>query len=91
MGRIEESFHEVHQAFRDQCAQETDTQGAGKLLKLSWDEVWGVQERAVARKLRAKPPVPLRFMGIDEKAVGHGHQYATIVYNLEKGTVEWVG
>ena len=28
---------------------------------------------------------------MDEKAVGHGQDYATLVYNLEKATVEWVG
>ncbi len=84
-------FTKFFERFAIDVAQETDPKGAGKILKLSWDEVWGVQERAVARGLRAKPPVALRFMGVDEKAVGHGHQYATIVYNLEEGTGEWVG
>ncbi len=84
-------FTKFFERFAIDVTQETDTKGAGKILKLSWDEVWGVQERAVARGLRAKPPVALRVMGVDEKAVGHGHQYATIVYNLEKGTVGWVG
>ena len=84
-------FTKFFECFAIDSAQEIDTKGAGKILKLSWDEVWGVQERAVARGLRAKPPVALRFMGVDEKAVGHGHQYATIVYNLEEGTGEWVG
>lgn len=72
-------------------ALETDTKGASKILKLGWDEVWGVQERTVARGMRAKPPIALRFMGVDEKSIGHGHQYATMVYNLETSTVEWVG
>jgi transposase len=30
-------------------------------------------------------------MGVVEKAVGHGQQYATLIYSLGKGTVEWVG
>ena len=84
-------FTKFFERFAIDVSQETDTKEAGKILKLSWDEVWGVQKREVARGLRAKPPVALWFMGVDEKAVGHGHQYATIVYNLEKGTVEWVG
>ena len=71
--------------------QETDTAAAAELLGISWDEAWGIQERAVARGLAAKPPLQLRQMGVDEKAVGHGQQYATLVYNLEKSTVEWVG
>jgi transposase len=71
--------------------QETDTAAAAELLGISWDEAWGIQERAVARGLAAKPPLALRQMGVDEKAVGHGQQYMTLVYNLEKSTVEWVG
>ena len=31
------------------------------------------------------------MMGVDEKEVGAGQDYATLVYNLEKATVEWVG
>lgn len=84
-------FTKFFERFAIDVAQETDTKGASKILKLSWDEVWGVQERAVARGLRAKPPVALRFMGVDEKSIGHGHQYATLVYNLEERTVEWIG
>jgi len=49
--------------------QETDTAAAAELLGISWDEAWGIQERAVARGLAAKPPLALRQLGVDEKAV----------------------
>ena len=68
--------------------QQTDTAAAAELLGIRWDEAWGIQERAVARGLATKPPLALRRMGADEKAVGHGQDYATLVYNLEKATVE---
>ena len=71
--------------------QETDIQGASKILRLSWDEVQGIMERAVQRGLAAKPPLDLHQMGVDEKAVGHGQKYMTLVYNLKKRTVEWIG
>jgi transposase len=29
-------------------------------------------------------------MGVDEKSVGHGQQYMTLVYDLEHSTVEWI-
>ena len=45
----------------------------------------------MARGIARKPPLVLRPMGVDEKAVGHGQQYATLVYNLEEATVEWIG
>jgi transposase len=84
-------FTKFFERFAIDVSQETDTKGASKILRLSWDEAWGIQERAVARGIARKPPLVLRLMGVDEKSVGHGQQYATLVYNLEKGTVEWVG
>jgi len=47
-------FTSIFEWFAIDVIQETDTQGAGKILKLSWDEAWGIQERAVARGLTAK-------------------------------------
>ncbi|MHB8352338.1 MAG: hypothetical protein ACYDFT_06615 [Thermoplasmata archaeon] len=48
--------------------------------------------RAVARGLRAQLPVTPRFPGVDETAIGHGHQPdATIGYPLEEGGVDGVG
>jgi transposase len=84
-------FTALFERWSIQVMQETDTAAAAELLGISWDEAWGIQERAVARGLAAKPPLALRQMGVDEKAVGHGQQYMTLVYNLEKSTVEWVG
>ena len=84
-------FTRFFERFAIDVSQETDTKGASKILKLSWDEAWNIQERAVVRGLARKPPLVLRLMGVDEKAIGYGQQYMTIVYNLEKGTVEWLG
>ncbi|MCI4323655.1 MAG: ISL3 family transposase [Thermoplasmata archaeon] len=84
-------FTKFFERFAIDVSQETDTKGASKILRLSWDESWGIQERAVARGMARKPPLALRLMGVDEKAVGHGHQYMTLVYDLERSTVEWIG
>ena len=43
------------------------------------------------RGIARKPPLVLRLMGVDERATGHGQQYATLVGNHEKGTGERVG
>ena len=72
-------------------SQETDTKGASKILRLSGDEAWNIPERAVVRGIARKPPLVLRLMGVDDKATGHGQQYATLIDNREKGTGEWVG
>lgn len=84
-------FTKFFERFAIDVSQETDTKGASKILKLSWDEAWGIQKRAVARGLARKSPLVLRKMGVDEKSVGHGQQYMTLVYNLENSTVEWIG
>jgi len=84
-------FTKFFERFAIDVSQETDTQGASKILKLSWDEAGGIPERAVVRGIARKPPLALRLMGVDEKAVGHGHQYMTLVYDLERSTVEWIG
>lgn len=85
-------FTKFFERFAIDVSRETDTKGASRILRLSWDEAWGIQERAVDRGIARKPPLVLRLMGVDEKSMGHGQQrYMTIVYNLEKSTVEWMG
>ncbi|MEK7767065.1 MAG: transposase family protein, partial [bacterium] len=61
---------------------------AGRLLTLSRDEAWGILTRAVARGQARKEATPLRYVGVDEKAIAKGHRYHTLVADLETGTVE---
>lgn len=70
-----------------QCAT---ISGARRLLRLSWDEAWGIMERAVARGRGRKQAEPIRHLGIDEKAFRKGHSYMTVVCDLGRGTVEHV-
>lgn len=68
---------------------ETNVSGAARILRLSWDEVWGIMERAVRRGLHRKGERISRFVGVDEKAAHKGHRYITLVCDLELGTVEY--
>jgi transposase len=70
---------------------ETDILGATRILRISWDEAWHIQERAVARGQQAKPAGAPARLGIDEKAAAKGEQYVTLVSDLDEGTVEYVG
>ncbi|MDY0281118.1 MAG: transposase, partial [Salinivirgaceae bacterium] len=65
-------------------------EGSRRLLKLTWDEVWGVMERAVRRGLLRKEARPIHYLGVDEKAFRKGHSYMTIVCDLMRSTVEHV-
>jgi transposase len=70
--------------------KECDVTGAMRLVGTSWDTTWGIMARAVARGLRRKTKrVPARI-GVDEKALGKGHHYESLVCNLDTGTVEYV-
>jgi len=69
----------------------TSVAAASRLLRLSWDEAWGIQQRAVARGLERKEHRVPACIGVDEKAVGKGQDaYVTIVCDAKQGTVEWV-
>jgi transposase len=68
--------------------RETDVLGATRLLAISWDEAWGIMERAVTRGRRAKRPQVITHLGVDEKAVAKGQSYFTVVNDLARGTVE---
>jgi transposase len=70
--------------------KECDVTGVTRLWCTSWDATWGVMLRAVKRGLgRKKKQVPT-YIGIDEKSVGKGQNYETIVCDLDRGTVEYV-
>lgn len=69
---------------------ETSVDGGARLLGISWDQAWTLMERAVARGLAKKKATVLKEVGVDEKAVRRRHRYATLVYDLRAGTVEFV-
>jgi transposase len=65
---------------------ECSVTGAGRLLRTSWDETWGLMARAVARGQAVKEPSAPRHVGVDEKSVGHGQDYITVVSDLDRST-----
>jgi transposase len=71
--------------------RETDITGATQILRISWDEAWHLMERAVARGQLAKGEPICPLIGVDEDAVAKGHKYMTLVYDLQRATVEYIG
>lgn len=71
--------------------QECSVQGAAKILGLTWDEAEGILARAVQRGLAAKEERTHEYLGVDEKSFRKRHRYITLVCDLRRGTVEYVG
>jgi transposase len=64
---------------------------AAQLLHITWDEAWGVMQRAVMRGRAAKRQMAPAHIGVDEKATAKGHRYMTLVSDAAGGTVEYIG
>jgi transposase len=58
---------------------------AGELLGISWDEADGIKQRAVRRGMARRQISGLECVCVDEKAVGHGHDYVTVVTGVMAG------
>jgi len=61
------------------------TSQASTLLRVSWDEADGIKQRAVKRGLSRRKDEPVRRVCVDEKAVGRGQTYVTVVSSLDAG------
>lgn len=85
-------FTLLFESFAISVLQAVGVAGARKILKLSWDEAWAIERRAVQRGLLRKKEQPPALIGIDEKAYRRGVDYfMTVVSDLERATVEWIG
>ncbi len=62
----------------------------GERLRLTWDEIHGIMERAVERGLKRRQAEPLPALGVDEKAFRKGHKYFTLVNDLKRSRVLYV-
>lgn len=70
--------------------REASQKAVGQHLGLSWDEIHGIMERAVERGLSRRQAEPVKRIGIDEKAFRKGHNYFTIVNDLDRPRVLYV-
>jgi transposase len=72
----------------------TDVSKAANILRITWEEAWGIKQRAVARgqaRRSARGESTPTKLGVDEKSPGRGAEYFTVVSDLESKTVTWIG
>jgi transposase len=74
-----------------ELARRTDLSTVAQHFSINWKTVAGVLHRVVQWGLARRRKKRLRMIGIDEVSRKKGHRYLTLVYDLERGELVWVG
>jgi transposase len=61
----------------------TTVQQAADLLSLHWEAAHAIMQRAVARGLRRRATDEVTQIGFDEKSFGRGHDYVSVMTDLD--------
>jgi transposase len=72
-------------------ARELNWSAVAHHFRVNWKTIAAVVEGAVLWGLQHRRGDPLHVLGIDEVSRRKGQQYLTIVYDLGRGRVVWVG
>ena len=65
-----------------------NVKGAQAILRTGWEQTWNILWRAVKRGQVRKADLPLPRIGVDEKLFAKGQSYVTLLYDLDRSTVE---
>lgn len=68
----------------------TTVQDVAKHLGMSWDTVKEIHVWALKKRFKKRRMKHLKYLGVDEISVKKGHNYLTVVVDLETGQVVWV-
>ena len=71
--------------------RELSWQGTARHYGLNWKSVATIVKRAVAYGLRHRKRPPVHIIGIDEVSRRKGQVYLTVVYDLRRRVLLWVG
>ena len=71
--------------------KEASFSAVARQLSLSWDQVDGIQERAVRRGLARRRKQRPRRIGVDETSFRKRAEYITVVNDLNQNKVLWIG
>ena len=66
---------------------EASTQAVSRQLRLSWNAIDNIMQRAVKRGLKRREPQSLKRIGIDETSFQKRHEYVTVVVDQERDIV----
>ena len=71
--------------------KDRDWKQTARFFGLDWKTVVTAVKRVVARGLAKRKLKPIRIIGIDEVSRKKGHHYLTLVYDLARRRLLWVG
>lgn len=74
----------------DLCRRMT-IQDVAQHLNVGWDTIKDIQKRSLQQRYKKPKLKRVRQIAIDEICIGGGHRYLTIVLDLERGAVVFVG
>ncbi|MGH9453161.1 MAG: ISL3 family transposase [Terriglobia bacterium] len=74
-----------------ELARHLSWQQTARHFRLDWKSVARIVRRVVAYGLERRRRRPLHVLGIDEVSRRKGHHYLTVVYDLERRVLLWVG
>lgn len=74
-----------------ELARHTDLSTVSHHYGLNWKSVASIIGRVVQWGLAKRRRRPLHILGLDEVSRKKGHKYLTVVYDLERGHVAWIG
>ena len=83
-------FTALFEALAIDWLREASLSAVSRRLRLSWDQIDGIMQRAVERGLARRAPSKLTRIGIDETSFQKGHEYVTVVTDLVGGDVVYV-
>lgn len=69
---------------------EANISAVARRMRLSWDEIDGVRQRAVHRGLARREITDVRRVGVDETSYQKRHEYVTVVSDLDHTRVLFV-
>lgn len=71
--------------------REVGRTAVARRMKLSWSQSHGIMRRAVRRGLSRRQVETYPVLGVDEKSFQKGHEYVTVVNDLARHVVLYVG
>jgi transposase len=83
-------FTALFEAVAIDWLREASQEAVARRMRLTWEEIHGIMERAVKRGLLRRKAETVIHLGVDEKAFRKGHRYLTIVNDLNRAKVLYV-